>query len=716
MKSVCISFLCFVPCLVFGQTRIRGIVTDEAQQAVPGANIILADTYDGTSTGIDGKFDFTSTETGEHTLVIRFVGYEEAVRTVILNGSDVVVAVTLKEAISELESVTITAGSFTASDASRRTVFRALDIATTAGATADIAGALNTLPGTQKVGETGRLFVRGGDGNEARTFIDGMLVLDAYGVAAPNTPSRGRFLPFMFKGTSFSTGGYSAEYGQALSSALVLESKDENELTRTDIGILSVGADVAHTQAWNGGSAAGKIQYTNIRPYFGLINQEVDWKKPPASLETVAAFRQRVGKEGMIKFYGNFTQTDFSLYNHDIDDDDIRTLYDLKNRYRYLNGFYKTPLNKNWSVRGGMSYTYLGNDAFKGDARLNETETGLHIKNILEGSLNDHIEFKTGLELIRRGYEQGYSSEVFSSEKDFIENIVGTFVESDVYFSNRLVARVGARFEYNSLNEQSALDPRFSLAYKTGDVSQVSFAAGQFRQTAKSQYTKLDNTLSPEKAQHYILNYQRIDDNRTFRVEAYYKRYLDLVKFANEDGTEFTNGGDGYAKGVELFWRDKKTVRGLDYWLSYSFLDTERDYLHFPKSATPYFASRHNFSVVGKYFFEKLKSQVGVTWSYTSGRPYNNPNEDAFNAGKTPYYSDLSLNWSYLPHPQVIVFMSATNLLGRDNIFGYEYSTVENSDGQYNRRAIRQAAPRFLFMGIFITFSKNKTMNQLPSL
>src|SRR5690606_11762862 len=160
---------------------------------------------------------------------------------------------------------------------------KALDIATTAGATADIAGALNTLPGTQKAGESGRLFVRGGDGSEARTFIDGMVVLEAYGTSAPNTPSRGRFLPFMFKGISFSTGGYSSEYGQALSSALVLESKDESETIRTDIGLLSVGGDIAHTHAWDGGSATAKIQYTIIRPYYGMINQEIDWKTAPAS-------------------------------------------------------------------------------------------------------------------------------------------------------------------------------------------------------------------------------------------------------------------------------------------------------------------------------------------------------------------------------------------------------------------------------------------------
>ncbi len=716
MKSI------FTSLLVLGlltqslaQTIIQGTVLDDHQQPVPGANVILVDTYDGATTNGEGKFQFETTESGAHTVVIRFVGYNEVIKAVNLTGATVSLDIQLEEAISELEGVTITAGSFTASDASRRTVFKALDIATTAGATADIAGALNTLPGTQKVGETGRLFVRGGDGNEARTFIDGMVVLDAYGVAAPNTPSRGRFLPFMFKGTSFSTGGYSSEYGQALSSALVLDSKDEMETTRTDIGVLSVGGDVAHTQAWDGGSAAGKIQYTNIRPYFGLINQEVDWKDAPVSLEGVAAFRQRVGKSSMVKFYGNFTQTDFSMFNHSIDDYSVKSLYDLSNKYRYLNGFYQTALSNDWSLRGGVSYNFIKNEAAFGGNNADETESGFHVKNVLEGSLSDNIEVKSGVELIRRDYKQVYQGDDASARLNFTEDVIGVFSEADLIASNSFVARVGGRFEYNSLTSRSSVDPRISLAYKTGEHSQVSFATGQFRQTAKNEYVKFDNDLNPERAQHYILNYQRIEDGKTFRVETYYKKYDDLIKFGNGEN-DFNNSGEGYAKGVEVFWRDNKSVKSLDYWVSYSFLDTEREYLNFPSQATPYFASKHNFSVVGKYFVSRIKSQLGATFSYTSGRPYNNPNNEQFNRAKTPYYSDLSFNWSYLPTPQVIVFLSCTNLLGRDNIFGYEYSDVQNDEGVYNRRAIRQAAPRFLFVGIFITLSKDKSMNQLPSL
>lgn len=132
--------------------------------------------------------------------------------------------------------------------------------------------------------------------------------------------------------------------------------------------------------------------------------------------------------------------------------------------------------------------------------------------------------------------------------------------------------------------------------------------------------------------------------------------------------------------------------------------------------AIPSFASKHNISVVAKYFITRLRSQLGATWSFTSGRHYNNPNEPEFNAGRTPSYRDLSFNWSYLPKPYLIVYFSCTNLLGRDNIFGYEYGSVPNDDGLYNSRAVRQPARRFLFLGLFYTISKDKSVNQLPTL
>lgn len=718
MKTA-LLLLILIPASLFAQTRITGKVVDEKGEAIPGANLSIRGSYDGTSSAMDGSFTFMTTEKGAQILDVTFIGYKSISKPVEFNAATLNIPITLREEINQLEAVTVSAGSFTAGEERRRTILKAVDIATTAGATADIAGALNTLPGTTKVGESGRLFVRGGDSNETRTFIDGMAVFDAYGPSAPNTPSRGRFLPFMFKGTSFSTGGYSAEYGQALSSALVLNSKDKAEMNQTDIGLLSVGADVAHTQVWDRSSASAKIQYTNIRPYFGLINQRVDWTVPPAALQGSGAYRVQIGKEGMLKFYGNANVTDYSLYNHDIANPEKKQLMDLSNRYAYGNVAYQQPLNEKWNIRGGLSYNFNENALKLDGIPVNETERGFHTKLVLENSVSDKFEWRTGAEVISRKYIASRQDSVTGliQSQSFNETIAASFIEGEAYASKYFVAKAGARFEYDNLIRQSSVDPRISLAYKPAKIKgQFSFAYGRFRQSAKNMYLRADNALNPEKAEHFILNYQIVTGTRTFRIETYYKKYFDLVKFGNADGTILNNLGNGYAKGVEVFWRDNQSIRNVDYWVSYSYLDSKRDYLNFPYSAVPTFASTHNFSFVYKHFVSAIKSQLGFTYSYSSPRTYTNPNNDKFNSDITPFYQDLSANMAYLPKNWLIIYFSCTNLLGRDNIFGYNYSTTPDANGVYASRAVRQPANRFVFLGVFITISKNKAVNQLPNL
>lgn len=89
---------------------------------------------------------------------------------------------------------------------------------------------------------------------------------------------------------------------------------------------------------------------------------------------------------------------------------------------------------------------------------------------------------------------------------------------------------------------------------------------------------------------------------------------------------------------------------------------------------------------------------------------------DEFNTDKTASYQDLSVNIAYLPKNNLILYFACTNLMGRDNIFGYQYSAVPDANGVYPSQPIRQTAPRFIFLGVFITLSKNKSVNQLPNL
>lgn len=719
MKSLLFTIF-ILPCTVLpalAQSLVSGRVQDQDLSAIPGANIVLKGSYDGASADADGKFSFTTSETGNQKLVITAIGYEPLEYEVDLALSSEL-TLTLHETFNELDAVVISAGSFTAGDERRRTILKAVDIATTAGATADIAGALNTLPGTTKVGETGRLFVRGGDDSEARTFIDGMVVLNAYNPTATNTPTRTRFMPFMFKGTSFSTGGYSSEYGQALSSALILNSKDKADINQTDIGILSVGGELAHTQVFKRSSLATKLAYTDISPYYQIIKQRLDWQDAYASWEGNVAYRREIGTHGgSLKMYAKYSQADFSYYEPTIIDPSRKQLLSMNNRYGYANVAYSMPLNERWLVRAGLSYTGNSNDLMVGDSPFNEQEQGEHLKVVFENTVSQKVEVRLGTEILLRQYHAAQYDTLSGERREaqFDETITATFGETEVYLSEEVAAKVGVRFEHNALTNEWAIDPRISLAYKPFVKGQFSLAYGTFRQTPKNEYLRINTALNSERAEHYIVNYQVITERRTFRTEVFYKKYGHLVKYG-ADHLETNNDGSGFAKGAEIFWRDSKTFKSVDYWISYSFLDTKRLYLDYPQEAMPSFASKHNFSFVYKHFITPLKSQLGLTYSFASPRPYNDPNTDEFNGGRTPSYHDLSANVSYLPKNWIILYISCTNLLGRNNVFGYEFSAIPDATGAYTSRPITQPAKHFMLIGCFITLSKNKGINQLPNL
>jgi hypothetical protein len=83
---------------------------------------------------------------------------------------------------------------------------------------------------------------------------------------------------------------------------------------------------------------------------------------------------------------------------------------------------------------------------------------------------------------------------------------------------------------------------------------------------------------------------------------------------------------------------------------------------------------------------------------------------------KTKAYSDLSISWSYLPRPNIILHAACSNVLGRNNVFGYKYATQPNEAGSFSRIPVGQGATRMVFIGLFITFSHDKNANQLNNL
>ena len=717
MKISIITFLTiFLPSLLLAQTTVSGTVADNNGTPIIGANVYLEGTYDGSTSDENGKFSFETSEKGTQTLMASFVSFETfSISTDVSQMKNL--KIELREDVNSLETVTISAGSFSAGDNSKISVLKPLDIVTTASALGDFVCALQTLPGTTTVAEDGRLFVRGGEAGETQIFIDGIRVFTPYSPTTNNVPTRGRYSPFLFDGITFSTGGYSAEYGQALSSVLLLNTIDEPTQEKTDIAIMSVGGGLGHTKKWKKSSLSVNASYINLAPYIAILPDRNDWEKPFETASGEAVFRQKIG-DGLLKVYGAFDTSDFELTQEDINQPEgVR--FKLNNKNFYTNASFSEMLDNDWTVFAGGSYTYGNTKVGIDDANIKDVENSAHFKLKMKKSFSNRFKLNFGAEQFVTDFNENYSEPNFNAKVGFKNNISAAFAEADIIFSRKLALKLGIRGEYSQLFKDFTISPRASFAYKTGKNSQLSLAYGDFYQQPENEILKFSNNLEAQHTQHYIMNYQYSAKNRIFRAELYRKQYRNLVRYDDEfpdETTSFSNNGDGFAQGLDLFWRDNETLKNIDYWVSYSYLDTERKYKNYPIAATPSFANTHNVSVVGKYWINDWKSQIGISYQYASGRPYTDLNQPGFLQKKTKSYNSISLNWAYLISQQKILYVSVNNVLATKNINGYQYANTPDFNGNFARRELRPAADQFFFVGFFWTISDDGKDNQLDNL
>lgn len=715
-RTVLIILYFFCTSGIIAQTIISGTVIDPDGIPILGANVYLEGTYDGATTGIDGTFSFETTETTAQILTVSFVSFETyTFYAPVKQLQDLTIS--LKEDVNSLDAVVLSAGSFEAGDNSKVSVLKPLDIVTTASALGDFVGALQTLPGTATVAEDGRLFVRGGDASETQIFIDGLRVFTPYTPTAANTPTRGRYSPFLFDGITFSTGGYSAEYGQALSSILQLNTINEPDQEKTEISATAIGAGLGNTQKWGNASLSVNGSYTNLAPYFSIFSNRNEFEKPFESIAAESVFRYKTNN-GLFKAYAAFDTTNFAITI-----DDINVVegidFSLKNNNFYSNVNYAHVLEKGWSYYVGASHTIATNDTTIDAINLQGLQQATHVKATVKKRFSNKIKVQAGVEHFITDYTEDFDTSFAQGTVGFDNQLSVGFAEADIVFSKKLALKAGLRASYSDILKEATLAPRTSLAYKTGKNSQLSLAYGSFHQEPENEFLKYSTNFNQAQSNHFIANYQYTANDRIFRLEAFHKTYDNLITFDTAMPTfesNFASNGDGYATGIDLFYRDNKTIKNLDYWVSYSYLDSERIFRNFPEAATPNFANTHNASLVTRYWINDLKSQVGISYQFASGRTYTNPNTTGFLNQNTKAFNTISVNWAYLISPQKILYFSMNNVTNFKNINGYQYANTSDAMGNFNRRALRPAWDQFFFVGFFWTISDDGKDNQLNNL
>ena len=717
---------------LIAQITISGKVLGRNNKPLKDVSVTLKDTYDGATTDETGNYKFETSEKGSQTLILSHPKFIEIEKSIQIEDKNLILNAELKESVSEIDAVVISAGSIEASDKKRATtLLTPIDVYTTAGANGQISSALETLPGVQKVGESEGLFVRGGTGTETKFFMDGNLVNNYFGNSVPGIKAMDRLNTSLFKGNVFSSGGYSAVYGQALSGVLALESIDLPERNAADFGISPIFASggIQRVNQEKTHSYGISLGYSNLELMQKILKFNTDFEKAPQSFGGNGNFRIKTSRGGFIKYYGSYDTSSMKLSSPNLDDETSSDKINQNGKNTFHSLSYREKFGR-YTLNLGSSYTFNqnilhfsnvdqnGSSPFNND--IDSKGNYFNAKALIERKLFKISAIRAGIELNTTKEETWVS--IAQKKYEFRDDITSLFAETDLGISNDLSLKIGARAENSSSINHWNFSPRFAMAYRISKEWTSSLAYGTFFQNPESRFFTENYQPNYQRADHYIFQVQRAADGRSLRLETYYKKYQDLIKTTTDfyRPIALNNNGTGYAKGIELFWRDKKSLKNIDYWVSYSYLDSKRDYLNYTESLFPNFAAKHTLSVVAKKFVTNWKTGFNISYNYNSGRPYynfvtENGNTVLKNQGFVKDYQAVNFSLNYLPNlgkkdarAFTVLVLSINNVLGTKNEFGYNFS----SNGMKSR-AIVPPTNTFVFIGAFISFGTDRTQEAI---
>lgn len=221
MKKAITLLLCaFGTIVVFSQTEISGTVTDNTGVPLLGANITILDSNSGAVSDFDGKFNFSTNLTGLKKIQVSFLGFKTYTETIELNGTPIILQITLQEG-NTLDEVVLTASSTFRSQKQAPLSISSKGIEEitklSANSQADI---LRDVPGITAEGGGGEtatnLFVRGLPSGGQYVFnplqYDGIPLISTFGLNSSAHDVYAR-PDIGFKGVEFVRGGAAVLYG-----------------------------------------------------------------------------------------------------------------------------------------------------------------------------------------------------------------------------------------------------------------------------------------------------------------------------------------------------------------------------------------------------------------------------------------------------------------------------------------------------------------------
>lgn len=681
--------------------KISGNISSTDNKPIPGANVVIEGTVDGATSDTTGYFEFETSKTGNVTLIFTAIDYQEKqVSIAIQPGKPVEINVKLSKGITT-EEILVTASTYTSGQNSQVTL-TPLEIARIPGSDADIFRAITTFPGSNQVDEGSKITVRGGDANEVLTILDLSSLYNPFFFEDDfNSSAYSNINPWGLKGINFSSGGFSAKYGNALSAILDLKTYDMPQGTGLFawLGLANVSLSGVYLSKNKKFGSTFEGGQTILDPYFKINKNDAEYSPIPLARGLGGTLSYKIKEGSYLKLYGSYSDDKIGIKNTSPTFDGY---YNSKSKNAFTNLKYSTPFGTSF-LDMGISYSRHRKDYSYGVLNNTSIETYSKFRADFSHPVSGKVDLNTGAEYEYNetefsgtvplySYNLGMTAPSINISSKKISGRLGAYIESQFKITKKFFTIAGIRTDYHTLSKKAGFDPRFSVGYKVFDDNVLRASVGLYHQYPALQYyaQRENNNLKPEQAAHYILGYEinKMDGLFLFRIEGYYKDYKNLVLY-DPNRFSYYSGGSGYAKGVDFFLKSK-VFNKYSAWISYSYTDSKRRQYDASRQTSADYDITHSLTAVGYYNITD-NFTMGLTYRVSTGRPYT-PVEGSYfdssqsvfvpvyalkNSGRFPAYHRLDLNAQFIFSVFgrfAIAVMELNNVLNQKNLYDYTYN------------------------------------------
>ena len=668
---------------------IRGTVVDKTSQSpLPGANVtvLTTDPLLGASSDQEGKFIITNVPTGRHRIQISFVGYSSITldNQMVTSGKEMVLDIKMEEnAImgQEVEIIAqqrkdqpinpmalISARSFTIDETSRY----AGSYGDPARMAANYAGVVSTRDNRNDI------IIRGNSPYGVKYRVDGMEIFNPNHFGATGTTGGPITLlnTNLLANSDFLTAAFPAEFGNALSGIFDLRLRNGNSSNLEYWGELSFnGLEFGLEGPFKKGSpssylAAYRYSFTGLLEAMGVklkesanyqdLSFKLNFPTKKAGIFSVTG----LGGPSSIKLKDSNKDPNEWLFNGH--GEDILT----SSRLASLGISHLYFINENTRIQSYLSFMTSGIETTVDTFDLTSVAKPFHWAGEksqenkacasfhLTKKINSRNSLNAGItyDLYMVSYNDSqyvHNSYIYYTDADQNMGLFSAYAGFQHRFSPKVTSTLGGHFQYFTLNNSYAVEPRLSLKWDLTPVSSLSAGFGLHSQmvptmlyftqspVSEGQYVKTNLGLDFMRSIHAVLGYDYlIKEYLRFKTEAFYQHlYKVPVKESIPQYSVQNEGIEYYILRYDsLVSRGSGFNYGLDLTLerflhrNYYFLFTASLYRSFYRGYDEVkrptaFDNRYVFNAVGGYElpFGRLKNQffiLGLRATWTGGRPY----------------------------------------------------------------------------------------------